>query len=419
MKRAICLILSILLLCAMPLGLAGCGAQTETKEATDLMADIKAGNPDPVSDLTTDSARLTDFALRLFKASQEEGKNTLVSPLSVLCALAMTANGAAGETRAQMETVLGMKAEELNRYLCTYMEGLSRDEKNKLHLANSNWFTDDERFTVNREFLQTNADYYGADLYRTPFNDGACKAINDWVKEKTEGMIPEILDRIPPDAIMYLVNALAFEAEWEEIYENFQVNEGYFTTEDGQRRAVEFMADMEHDYLETAKATGFLKYYAGRQYAFAALLPNEGISVSELLDSLTGAELQELLTHPEGTPVETAIPKFETDYDTERSGVLSAMGMPLAFDSGRADFSALGASDAGNIFINRVLHKTFISVTEQGTRAGAATVVEMNCGAAMMEDMKTVILDRPFVYMLVDCRTGTPFFIGTMMDPGK
>ena len=412
MKKIICIVCSVLLLLSMTLGLVGCGAA----KPQDLTQGVNAQTPVVTDDPALADARATDFALRLFQAEQKAGENTLVSPLSVLCALAMTANGAQGETREQMENVLGMKVETLNGYLYTYIQSL---EKNKaLHLANSIWFTDNQRFTVNNDFLQTNADYYGADLYKAPFDESTCKSINDWVKERTDGMIPQILDKIPPEAVMYLVNALAFEAKWEEVYEKYQVHEGEFTTEDGQKKTVEFMGSTEHAFLETAKATGFMKYYEGRQYAFAALLPNEGVTVQELLDSLTGAELHELLTHPGETYVETQLPKFEMGYDTELSEVLSAMGMPDAFDHSRADLTGLGTSEAGNIYISRVLHKTFISVTEDGTRAGAATVVEACDESAMLiEDLKTVHLDRPFVYMLVDVETGTPFFIGTMMDP--
>lgn len=194
--------------------------------------------------------------------------------------------------------------------------------------------------------------------------------------------------------------------------------EDVFTLEDGSRIDVTYMFSRENRYLETANATGFIKPYAGGQYAFAALLPNKGVTVAELVDSLSGAQLHQLLTHPESVPVETSIPKFETRFDVELSQALTDMGMPLAFDGSRADFTALGTADE-NIFISRVLHKTFISVAEQGTKAGAATVVEMakNTAIGPIEKVMHVHLDRPFVYMLVDLRTGTPFFIGTMMNP--
>jgi serpin B len=319
-----------------------------------------------------------------------------------------------------MEAVLGMTTEELNLYLHTYMKNLPQGDKYKLSLANSIWFTDHERFTVNQDFLQNNADYYGADIFKAPFDKQTCKDINNWVKQKTDGMIPEVLDNIPYDAVMYLVNALAFEAEWSEIYEKHQVRDGKFTKEDGIKQNVEFMYGSEGVYLEDEKATGFMKYYKGGKYAFIAMLPNEGFSVSEYIASLNGQSLNELLKNPQHTTVHTAIPKFETEYNVEMSEILDAMGMKKAFDPDKAEFEGLGTSTAGNIYISRVLHKTFISVGEKGTKAGAATVIEMKDGAAFdPQKPKEVFLDRPFVYMLVDCENDIPFFIGSMMDIEK
>ena len=385
----------------------------------DLMDGIKPrGNMGDAADLTDVSdAAVTDFAIRLFKESMADGENTLISPLSVLVALSMTANGADNETLSQMEAVLGMPIDQLNTWISTYMANLPEEEKYKLSLANSIWFTDDERFTVNQDFLQTNADYYGADIYRAPFDDDTCKDINKWVKDNTDGMIKNILDQIPQEAVMYLINALAFDAEWQDIYFENQVREGEFTTENGEKRNVDMMYSEENKYLEDKHATGFIKYYKDRKYAFAALLPKEGTTVSEYIASLDGEHLNDLLTNAKSAFVNTSIPKFETEYDVEMSAVLSGMGMPDAFSGATADFSKLGHSTAGNIFINRVLHKTFISVDERGTKAGAATVVEMNDECALIiEDPKQVFLDRPFVYMLIDCETNQPFFIGTMMD---
>ena len=415
MKTRISLvIISLLLVCAMAVNLTGCTMEVQAK---DLMEGITPNQVNALDDLSSQNADVTDFAIRLFKASEESGKNTLISPLSVLCALAMTANGAEEETLEQMEEVLGMTTEELNLYLYSYMQNLPQGDKYKLSHANSIWFTEDERFTVNQDFLQTNADYYGADIYKAPFNDQTCKDINNWVKQNTDEMIPEILDEIPADAIMYLVNALAFEAEWSEIYEKQQVREGKFTKEDGTKQDVELMYGVEGTYLEDENATGFKKYYKGGKYAFVAMLPNEGVSVSDYVASLNGESLNAMLNNTQHTTVHTAIPKFETEYNVEMSAILKDMGMTKAFDIYNADFEGLGTSTAGNIFINRVLHKTFISVGEKGTKAGAATVVEMADGAAAEpQEPKEVYLDRPFVYMLIDCENNIPFFIGTMMD---
>ena len=407
-------IISLLLVCAMAVNLTGCTMKVQAK---DLMEGITPNNVDALDDLSSQNADVTDFAIRLFKASNEKGKNTLISPLSVLCALAMTANGAEEETLAQMEEVLGMTTEELNLYLYSYMKNLPQGDKYKLSLANSIWFTEDERFTVNQDFLQTNADYYGADIYKAPFDKQTLKDINNWVKQNTDGMIPEILDQIPPEAIMYLVNALAFEAEWSEIYEKHQVKDGEFTKEDGTKQDVKFMYCSEGTYFEDEKATGFMKRYVGGKYAFVALLPDEGVTVSEYIASLDGESLNALLANPQYATVHTSIPKFETEYKVEMSEILKSMGMTEAFDMYNADFEGFGTSTDGNIYISRVLHKTFISVGEKGTKAGAATIVEMKDGAAAEPtEPKEVYLDRPFVYMLVDCENNIPFFIGTMMD---
>ena len=411
MKR----LLALLLVFAMALGLTACSQVS----ANDLMKDVPAKAVDVLPDMDAGAAAAADFGVRLFKTSIEEGENTLISPLSVLYALAMTANGADGETLAQMEQVLGMDVDNLNSYMLAYLELLPESKDYKMSLANSIWFKDDPNFAVEQSFLQTNADYYGAGAYKAAFDEGTRNDINNWVKEHTDGMIPEIIDEIPDEAIMYLVNALAFDAKWADEYEEHQIREGRFTMEDGTRQDVDMMHSEEYTYLEDDLATGFIKYYKDRKYAFVAMLPNEGVSVSQYVDSLTGEHLRELLNNPQDLTVFASIPKFETEYDIEMSEVLQEMGMTDAFDWQVADFSRLGTYnvDGMNICISRVLHKTFISVSEQGTRAGAATAVEMVAEGAMeIVEFKEVVLDRPFVYMLIDCETNLPFFIGTMLN---
>lgn len=417
MKKWISMILFVYMMFAMAVSFGGCAHDVK---AVDLMDDVEGTEVRIASDLTDGNAAVTDFAIRLFQASAEAEENTLISPLSVLCALAMTANGAEGDTLSQMEAVLGMSEDDLNSYIYSYVKSLPQGEKYKLRLANSIWFTEDDRFTVQPEFLQINADYYGADMYQAPFDQSTVRDINNWVKEKTDEMIPKILNEIPDNAVMYLINALSFDAEWQSIYEKYQVQDGIFTLADGAEKKAEFMHSEENYYLEDAQATGFIKYYKGGSYAFAALLPNQGVMVEEYVASLTGEHISALLEKPVAVPVYAAIPKFETEYSIEMSDVLAEMGMPDAFDIAAADFTGIGTSAAGNIYITKVLHKTFISVGEKGTKAGAVTIVAAGDGAALeQEEPKTVYLDRPFVYMLIDCENNVPFFIGTMMDVSK
>ncbi len=416
MKRFIVIALIIMMVAA----LAACGGEdmgSNSGSSTEVITQSSSENQQGQTEVPegTDQ-KATDFVVRLLKASNDSGKNTLISPLSVMSALTMTANGAGGETLKQMEEALGMPLEELNAYLTAYMNSLSDSDKYKMDLANSIWFTSKDSFTVNEDFIKENVAKFGADIYKAPFDDSTLKDINKWVKEKTDGMIPKILDQISEDAVMYLINALAFEAEWGEPYFDFQVQKDDFTAEDGSKERVELMHSSEGTYLESEDATGLVKYYKEGKYAFAALLPNEGVTVDELIANLDGNKLHEILANRKDTEVISAIPKFETSFDIEMSDVLKGMGMIDAFDAGKADFTAMGTSETNNIFISRVIHKTFISVAEQGTKAGAATLVEMTEGCALPEEEpKEVILNRPFVYMLVDCETWTPFFIGTLM----
>lgn len=357
--------------------------------------------------------------MKLFQQAIAAGENTLVSPISVLCALAMTANGAQGNTLAQMEAAFGMDMESLNSWFYSY---LNRENK-EVSMANSIWFRDDERFSVRQEFLQKNADYYGAAVYKAAFDGETCKAINRWVEQKTNGMIKDILDKIPDDAVMYLVNALAFEAQWRNECEAGNVVDGLFHIPDaeGTTRDVELMRFTEDVYLEDGNASGFVKYYKGSRYAFAALLPNEDVSVEEYVATLTGAHLQKLLEDPQHITVYAAIPKFEAEYSCEMSRLLNNLGITDAFDADHADLSGIGVSERGNLFISRVIHKTFIGVDEQGTKAAAATVVEVSDECAMEgpRDYRTVTLDRPFVYMILDCESNIPIFLGTLTDPER
>lgn len=404
-----------ILLLAMAVSMTAC----QSVQATDLMDGVSPGFVEKVP-LDSHAAAVTDFGVRLFQNSWENGKNVLVSPLSVLCALAMTANGAEGETLAQMEAVLGLDVQTLNTWVYSYMAQLPDTESCKLSLANSIWFRDHERLSVEQAFLQTNADYFGASVFRSPFDGTTVKDINLWVKENTDGMIDGILEEIPEEALMYLINALAFDAKWQTEYEKSDVRTGLFhiIDADGTTRDVKLMHSTEGQYLEDALASGFIKYYQGGDYAFVALLPNEGVALKDYVASLTGERIHQLLSDPQYITVYAAIPKFEAEYSCEMAQILRKMGMTDAFDSELADFSALGTSQWGNICISRVLHKTYISVEEKGTRAAAVTSVEMTdaCAEEVLEEHKTVILDRPFLYMLIDTETGIPFFIGTVAD---
>ena len=416
MKKVIALLLALTLL------LSACSGKESSYEAEPeqntekaLVTEPKEAAPEVcVEPVPWENARVADFGARLLRETMEEGKNTLISPMSVLSALSMTANGAEGETLTQMETVLGQRKDALNGW---YKYDTDKSS-NYLHLANAVFIKDDPELTVKESFIKAVEKWYETDIVVTDFNERALVDINRYVEDNTNGMVKNILDKIPEEAVMYLVNALAFEARWANPYNEYEVSQQVFTTEDGREQTVELMYAEEYNaYVENNLYTGFFKNYEGGRYAFVALLPNEGVSVAEVTETLSGEVLAGLADSRWDGKVLTAMPKFQKEFDVEMSEVLQSMGMTDAFDDEKANFSGMGTYAGEDLFISRVLHKTFISVGEQGTRAGAATVVEMAPEAAMEpEEIKEVILNRPFLYMIWDRETNMPIFMGTFMD---
>ena len=416
MKRQMISASALILIVALFLNLSACNSflLEVNAKTTDLMEGVTPNHIGEPGEIPVDSsASATDFSLRLLKEVHKNGENTLISPISVLSALAMAASGARGETLSQMEDVIGMKADELKSFFYNYSALLPSADKYRLNLANSIWFTNKASFTVERSFLQTNADYFNADIYKSQFDADTLKDINSWVNKQTNGMIPSILDEISEDAVMYLINALSFEAEWEKVYSIYSVHENVFKDSGSHETVTDFMNSEERLYLSDGGASGFIKYYSGGKYAFAALLPEKGSTPEEYAKTLDGNKLHGILASPERIKTIVSMPKFETEYQAELSETLSGMGMQNAFHG--ADFSGLGSSTEGNISIDKVFHKTFISVNENGTRAGAATAIELVAeSASAPEEYRTVFLDRPFIYMLIDTETLIPFFVGIM-----
>ena len=358
----------------------------------------------------------TDFALELFGKTANASDNVLVSPLSIYIALAMTANGADGETRAQMEEVFGMDMERLNAYMLSYANSLSSTDTGKFNIANSIWFRNDGSLKVNDEFLQTNADFYKADAFAAAFDNKTVSDINSWVKVKTDGMIEGIIDRLDEDAMMCLINTVLFDAKWKEPYYSLDVNKKVFQNAEGKFKAVDFMFSEENIYLECDDAVGVIKPYKNEQYSFVALLPDEDVNINDFVKTLTGGKWLDLIEKQEKTLVDMIIPKFKYDYSTNMKDVLVSMGMNDAFTGDVADFSGIGYSENGPLYIGDVIHKTYISVDELGTKAGAATAVIVYGQGGRLEEPKEVILNRPFVYAIMDNNTNLPIFIGTVMD---
>ncbi len=406
MKKILILILVGLLI------MTGCGVNNSASisEATDIMKDVSRKDVDTSDKLTKENnIKVTDFGVDILKNSFGEDDNTLISPISVIYALGMTANGADGNTLSEMEDTFGLSVDELNGYLNAYLKTLASSEGAKFNIANSIWIREDENLKPSEDFLQKNKDYLDAKIFEAKFNIDTAKEINNWVSDNTSGLIDSIIDEISDDAMMYLINALALTAEWESPYSEDQVIEDDFTKIYNEKEKTEFMFSKLNSYIEGENETGFLKYYKDRKYAFAALLPNEDININDYVKSLNGEKVNSLLSEVEDKETLTTIPKFESEFSYILNDSLKSMGIKKAFSPEESEFSKMGA----DLFISSIIHKTYISVHELGTEAGAVTAVIMEATSMPMEEPKEVFLNRPFVYMIIDTENNVPLFLGT------
>ena len=407
MKRRILSAIITTALTLSALSLSACQSE-KSLETTDLMTGIKAASHETVKPDDAFKSAYGNFSVELLKKCFDGKSNTLISPMSVSTALTMTANGANGQTKDEMEKVLGsgIPLDELNKYLSSFSGSLTSGEDFKLRNANSIWFRDEEnRLTVEKDFLQKNADYFGAAIYKRAFDNATCKEINNWVSEHTDGMIDKLLDNGDALSNIALINATAFNAVWETYYFDNFVEDGTFTDTNGNEQSATMLISEESEYINGDNCTGFIKKYKGGKYGFAAILPDSNVSISDFVGSLNGDKLFKMLQNTENANVVAKIPKFEYEYSAELSEALKALGMPTAF-SDSADFSGISGD---KLLISDVLHKTKISVTEEGTRAVAATGVVMS---AAPDGDKQVILNRPFMYMILDNETMLPLFAG-------
>lgn len=347
----------------------------------------------------TFSVNAANLALRLLQGAYEEGKNCLISPLSIMTVLAMSANGADGQTLAQMQDVLGLSVQECNEYLYD----IQKEKKGYDVIVNSVWAEDS--LALKPAFVRTVTNNYHADVFSAPFDESTLQDINNWISHRTDGEIENALQDMHPNVILYLINALYFHASWASPYEVNNIREGVFYGAQGEETA-QMMHSEEERYLRDENAVGFMKPYRDTSYSYVAILPNG--EIDEYLQNLDAETLLSLLENVQETTVFAQMPKHTVETKLELSELLCEMGMDLAF-SDSADFSKMTDAECK---LSRVLHQTSLTVDGMGTVAGAVTIEEVvTKGVAIGE---SVTLDRPFLMGIYDKRAGCFIFLGVI-----
>lgn len=424
MKRT----LSLFLLLAVTWGsLAGCGSSNAVS-AQELTA-----QPTPLSqqemavqgpNLPAVYAAVSDFGLSLLQEARRETEgDTLISPLSVVLALSMAANGADGDTLEQFETVLAAGADlaALNAACQTLSERYENlGGSTECSIANSLWIDPDGM--LREDFIGLCRGILDAQVFSQELSDpSVVPAVNGWVSDHTKKMIPAILSEpFSGNTAALLANALYLKNTWETEFDpNDTYLRGFYHQEDG-KESMDFLNafSTSFPYLQGKDAQGVVLPYDDGQLAFFALMPHlypDSPEFGAWLDSLDGSSFAQLLESRTDTEFLTlALPKFEAEWSGQLQNTLSSMGLDLAFDNtGLADFSLLGDNPNG-YYLSQVIHAAKIEVNEKGTEAAAATVVPAESGsAAPPESGITLIFDRPFLYGIADLETGVPLFLGT------
>lgn len=379
--------------------------------------------PRDVRALTTSEQQIVDsdnrFGFNLFRAlSADEGSNNVfISPLSVSVALGMTLNGADGETYEAMRKTLelnGLSETEINesyRSLIELLRGL--DPKVVFEIANSIWYK--QGFQVEQDFLDVNKDYFDSEVQELDFDDPeAIDVINGWVDEKTHGKIEEILEEIDPNHVMFLINAIYFNGTWTYEFDKEDTQDRPFTNAEGERTDVPMMAQQaELAYFETDRFQAVDLPYGDSLYSMSVILPREGEDLEALVDGLDQETWDDWTRRFETTDVSLRLPRFKLEYEKKLNDILGAMGMDIAFDGARADFTRIRRS--GGLWIDYVKHKSFVEVDEEGTEAAAVTVVaiiERTAGSSTV----TMHVDRPFLFFIREQHSGTILFAGKVVS---
>ena len=390
-----------------------------SSDTEDMTSGFSTGKP---AERKADDAFRSVFAdtsvnmLKLVQESGDPGDNVLVSPDSILTAMAMAEAGASGDTLSEMESAFGgISRDAYAEYLSTLNSRLTDDKSIKYHIADSVWYRKG-LMECRKEFLQKNVDFFRSQIFAAPFGDSTVSDMNSWVYNKTRGMIPSIINRLSPEDRLVLINAIAFEGTWAEPYMEGQIQPGAFTCADGSvTMDLNMLHGTEHTYVEICGAEGFIKPYAGGKIAFLGLEPPEGVSAEDFVRKLTGKDFIEGYNsrRTEKIVVNTVMPEFRYDYETELVGTMQKLGINDAFDPAAADFSEL--SDT-SVYISDILHKTHIELDRNGTKAAAVTAIIAKNTSIVTEppEVKEVHLDHPFVYAIIDTETGLPLFIGTV-----
>jgi serine protease inhibitor len=377
-------------------------------------------------EMTVSEKRLVEsgntFGLKLFREMNKDeiGENMFISPLSISYALGMTLNGAAGDTREAMIHTLefqGMPIEQINESYKGLMEVLTTLDPDVIFtIANSIWYR--MGFHVEQEFKEVNKKYFDALVESLDFTDPASvDVINDWISEKTNGLIEDAIESIDDLVMMLLINAIYFKGTWVYEFDPADTKPEPFYLADGSQTEVEMMNQRsEFHYYENDQFQAIDLPYGSEKFSMSIFLPKPDVDINNLIDQIDGQTWNNWVhSFPEeNQEVNLYLPKFTMNYEKSLVDVLKSLGMGIAFDQNTADFTNINRQ--GRLFIDDVRHITYIEVDEEGTEAAAVTIVVIQVDS-IPPGPPPMRIDRPFFFVIRENHNDTILFMGKVMNP--
>jgi serine protease inhibitor len=360
------------------------------------------------------------FALLKEISKSKEGENIFISPLSASMAFGMVLNGTNSTTYDEIKSVLGLDAlsqDEINKSFKSVIETLSNiDGKVQFQSANSIWYR--AGFNVEQNFLEINKKYFNALVQSADFNNPlTVNLINDWVKQNTNSKIDKIINKISPEMVMYLINAIYFKGTWKYQFDKTKTADFPFKVQGigGTLRKM-MMQEADLNYYAGSNYVAVDLPYGNNSYRMRIILPNSNSDAAAVLQNLNPEEFNRINGNMTKHTCILRMPLFKLSFEMMLNDVLKSLGMKKAFDSQQANFTGINKSE--KLFISEVKQKTFVDVNEEGTEAAAVTSIGIKNTSMGGNDNKIYIdVDRPFLFMIYECNSSTILFMGAISNP--
>ena len=367
-------------------------------------------------ELTEEEEDLIDasnsFTFKIFKkiTASDKDANVILSPFSVSEDLSMLLNGAVGESQQEIIDALevsDLSVSELNAaYKSLTNSLLNVDDKISAGIANSIW----TRVPILESFSNTVLNYYNAETYELEDN---VEVINDWIREKTNGMIENGMENVNPSSPLYLINALFFKGDWQNKFDKTKTSNRPFTLLNNETVDVPMMIQENSFKISENERVAMLELPYGRgNYVMDILLPKNLSEYKDMFALLNNAFFNDLVQNLRSTKVTVEFPKFKYQFGDEMSAVLSSLGITKIF----TDDANLSNMTNSSICVDEVWHKAFIETNEDGSSAAAVTIIDTRYTSGSIEP-RTFRVDRPFAYVIRETSSNTVLFVGKVINP--